>query len=133
MPKRGRPPLSEEQACVRAAEIISLAHALRYRPAALKTLGHTPDSASHVVLGTRYQGKVRALIGDSINTLFPPPNRTALAVSLVLDHNLTIYRAAKLAKADTRNVKRALAAGEAARAERALRIVALKTKIACVD
>lgn len=133
MPKRGRPPLTDEQAAKMAAQVVDLAFRLRYRPAGLNAAGHTRETASSVVLGTRYQGRVGAFIGDSISALFPVHNRTAVAVGLVLDHGLTIYRAAKLSKVDARNLKRALKAGREERAERALRIDALKTDVSTVN
>jgi hypothetical protein len=115
MSKRGRPKLTERAAHEEAARVINVAHALRYHPDALPALGFLPTrrvpSTQKALryVSKRRRGLIGELIGASVRRmLFPVVNRTEIAAALVLDHGLTLYRAAKLAEVDLPNLKRAV-------------------------
>lgn len=136
MPKRGRPQLTDDQAAQMAANIIEAATALRYYPARFSSVGTIArDTAVRYIFANRgkyprrFRGKVGKYLGDTLAEIFPKPNLTAYAVSLVLDHGLTTYRASKLTGIDATNLGRALKSGRTDRALRQKRIAALNTQV----
>jgi hypothetical protein len=121
--------MTEEAAAQEAARIIRAGEALRYRKSALKGLGFATEGGAAAYVFKRRRGRVGELIGDAIRELFPAENRVQVAVSLVLDHGLTRYRAAKLTGADLTNITRALGAGAAQRKAAQERVHALNTQV----
>ena len=126
---RGRPRLTDEAAAQEAARVINVAWALRYRPQGLPAFGFTRREAAEDYVKRRRRGRVGELVGDAVRELFPAENRVQVAVSLVLDHGLTHYRAGVLAGADLTNIKRALDAGAAQREAAQARVQALNTQV----
>ncbi len=137
---RGRPRLTDEAAAEEAARIIRTAEALRYRKSALKGLGFSTEGEAAAYVFKRRRGRVGELVGDAVRELFPAENLVQVAVSLVLDHGLTPYRAAKLSEqlakkrgrgsgADLTNITRALNAGAAQRKAAQERGQALNTQV----
>lgn len=126
---RGRPRLTEEAAAAEAARIINVAWALKYRPQGLKAFGFTRVQAAKDYIKRRRRGRVGELVGNTVRDLFPAENRVQVAVSLVLDHELTRYRAAKMVDVDLTNLTRAMAAGVAQRKVSRERIAALNTMV----
>lgn len=93
---RGRPRTTEEAAAQEAARVINVALALRYRKSALKGLGFATEREAMTYVLKRHRGRVGELVGDAVRCIFPAGGRVQVAVSLVLDHGLTHYRAGKL-------------------------------------
>lgn len=127
---KGRPRLTDEAAAQEAATVINVAVALRYRPTALQALGFATEVEAAAYVFKRRRGRVGELVGDAVRELFPAENRVQVAVSLVLDHGLTHYRAGVLAGVDLTNLKRALGAGAAQREAAQARARALNTQVA---
>lgn len=125
----GRPRLTEEAAAAEAARVINVATALRYRPSALVGMGFNSEGEASRYVFKRRRGRVGELVGDAVRELFPAENRVQVAVSLVLDHGLTHYRAGVLAGADLTNLKRALDAGATQREVAQARVQALNTQV----
>ena len=121
--------MTEEAAAQEAARVINVAWALKYRPQGLKALGFTRRQAAEDYVKRRRRGRVGELVGDTVRDLFPSENRVQVAVSLVLDHELTRYRAAKMVDVDLTNLTRAMAAGAAQRKASRARMVALNTMV----
>lgn len=126
---KGRPRLTDEAAAQEAARVINVAWALRYRPTALQGLGFATLGDAWAYIIKRRRGRTGELVGDAVRELFPAENRVQVAVSLVLDHGLTRYRAGVLAGADLTNIKRALDAGAAQREAAQARVQALNTQV----
>lgn len=126
---KGRPRLTDEAAAQEAARVINVAWTLRYRPTALQGLGFTTWGDAWAYIIKRRRGRVGELVGDAVRELFPAENRVQVAVSLVLDHGLTHYRAGVLAGADLTNLKRALDAGATQREAAQARVQALNTQV----
>jgi hypothetical protein len=129
MAKRGRPQLTDEQAALEAAKVIDVAFALRYRPAQLARLGFASEGAAFRFVSKRYRGRTGEFVGNSVRDLFPAENRMQLAVSLVLDHGFTWYRASKMTGVHPTNLKRALKDGFWERIESVRRRAEMKTVI----
>lgn len=120
MSKRGRPKLDELTAHEEAARVINVAHALRYRHDALPALGFPSAFEARRYVGKRRRGRIGELIGDSVrHMLFPVTNLTDYATALVLVHELTPYRAAKLSGVGLPNLKRAIKQRQKAQQARA--------------
>ena len=126
---KGRPRLTDEAAGQEAARVINAAWALRYRPAALKGLGFPTEVEAAAYVFKRRRGRVGALVGNAVRELFPAENRVQAAVSLILDHGLTHYRAGVLTGADLTNIARALSAGVTERETAQERMRALNTQV----
>lgn len=92
-------------------------------------MGFTRRGAAKDYVKRRRRGRVGELVGDAVRELSPAENRVQVAVSLVLDHGLTHYRAGLLAGADLTNIKRALDAGAAQREAAQARVQALNTQV----
>lgn len=120
MKKRGRRPLTELQAAEKAAKIINIATAMRQRFGSLTPAQRKEGMRLVFMPGTldlkRYRGRVGDFIGDTLQTLFPT-NVLQWCVYLVLDQQLTIYRAAKMAGVDAPNLTRAVQAERNRRAQ----------------
>lgn len=72
--KRGRPPLTEEEAQRKAARIVEVAWALRFAPSRLKGMGLTGAQARALVF-KRYRGRVGELIGSDLDWVNPHHSR----------------------------------------------------------
>jgi hypothetical protein len=126
---RGRPRLTEEAAAAEAARIINVATALRYRPATLQGMGFISEGAAAAFVFKRRRGQTGKFVGNAVRHLFPAENLVQVAVSLVLDHEMTRNGAAKMTGVDPTNLARALVDGAARRDTERERVAALKTQV----
>ena len=121
---KGRPTKNETDARNEAAFVTEVATAIRLRRFGhLRLLGFTQATALRFVMKRR-----RGLTGDYIGTTIGEligacENKTQAALRLVIEHDLSVARAAELMEIDLRNLRRLMPeARHAAQLERARKI-----------
>lgn len=129
----GRPPKTYEDFALEAVRVLEVATLLRQgRLGKLAGMGFTEGQVLRYV-SKRRRGIVGELVGDDAAS--PPNNRTRTAISLVVEHGLSLAKAADVMGLDRRNLARLKPQAEAEFQKLQLRQAAFaaKTRITAAE